>query len=160
MQMANQNLSTHRRGSRELISPFDMLQNRIDRMFEDFSLGLPMRRPMEGASDLMPSLEMTEKDGKILVSAELPGVDEKDIEVSVDDDVLTIAGEKKSEIEDESSTGHRSERIYGSFSRSIQLPFAADPQKVDARFDKGVLKLTIERPENAQEKSRKIEIHH
>src|SRR5690606_7548238 len=111
-----------------------------------------MRMPaVWGDGKVMPSLEMHEANGKVTISAELPGVDEKDIDVSVDDQLLTISGEKKSEVEHKDGDRYRSERSYGKFSRSVTLPFAIDPDKVEARFDKGVLKLTIDKPAEAQQ---------
>src|SRR5690606_7161427 len=107
-----------------------------------------------------PSLDMHEADGKIMISAELPGVDERDIEISVHEDMLTISGEKKSEFEDREGDAYRSERSYGRFSRTLRLPFQVDADKVEARYDKGVLKLTIEKPAGAMEQAKKIPIQH
>jgi HSP20 family protein len=159
--MRNQNLpSTSRGNGLQLSSPFDILHQRIDRMFDDLSSGFGMPRLAGDDMRLLPSLEMHEQDGKLLVNAELPGVEEKDIDISVDDDVLTISGEKRSEFEGKESDAYRTERSYGRFTRSVQLPFSVDPAKVDARFDKGVLKLSIDRPAEAMQKARKIPIRH
>lgn len=162
--MRNQNLPAGRRDYGQM-SPFDMLQDRIDRMFDDFSSGFGMPSlgrmgGVGGGGELMPSLEMHEQDGKVMINAELPGVDEKDIDISADGDVLTISGEKKSEFEGKENGGYRTERSYGRFSRSVQLPFDIDPDKVEARYDKGVLKLSIDRPPEAGQQTRKIEIRH
>lgn len=158
------------RETRAVSNPFEALHQRIDRIFSEFGngFGLPksfwdegMRLPaVWGEGEVMPSLEMHDTDGKVTVTAELPGVDEKDIEVSVDNQMLTISGEKKSEAEHKDGDRFRTERSYGSFSRSVSLPFAIDPAKVDARFDKGVLKLVIEKPAEAVQKAKKIEIRH
>ncbi len=159
--MRSQNLpSSARQTGMQSRSPFEMLHERIDRMFDDFASGFGMQSLTGGDMRGMPTLEMHEQDGKLLVNAELPGVDEKDIDISVDDDILTIAGEKRSEFKGNENGGYRTERTYGRFSRSVQLPFSVDPEKVDARFDKGVLKLSIERPAEAMEKSRKSPIRH
>ena len=157
--MRNQNLPATRRELRGQLTPFDMLQDRIDRMFDDFSSGFAMPRLAGDGFDLSPSLDLHEEDGKVMVHAELPGVDEKDIDISADDDILTISGEKKSEFEDKQN-GYRSERMYGRFSRSVRLPFTIDPAKVEARYDRGVLKLDIARPANAEQRPKKIEIRH
>lgn len=155
--------------SRNMMSPFDVLQDRIDRMFDDFSTGFRMpsmfgdRMPsMFGDGDfaVMPSLDMHESDNQVMLSAELPGVDEKDIDISVADDMLTISGEKKSAFERKEGDRYRSERSYGRFSRSVSLPFKIDADKVEAKFDKGVLKLTIPKPAEAQQQMRKIPIKH
>lgn len=159
--MRNQNLPTTRNGQRGMLTPFDLLQQRIDSMFEDFTTGFGMPRMFDdGGMALSPALDMHEADGKVMISAELPGVDEKNIDISVDDQMLTISGEKKSEVEHKDGDRYRSERSYGRFSRSVSLPFAIDPDKVEARFDKGVLKLAIERPADAAQKPRKIPIKH
>lgn len=163
--MRNQNLPAGRRDYGQM-SPFDMLQDRIDRMFDDFSsgFGMPGLGRMGGMSrgefGVTPSLEMHEQDGKVMINAELPGVDEKDIDISADGDMLTISGEKKSEFEGKENGGYRSERSYGRFSRSVQLPFDIDPGKVEARYDRGVLKLSIDRPPEAAQQAKKIEIRH
>lgn len=148
-------------GNKRMMSPFDVLQDRIDQMFEDFSVGFRMPSVFgNGGFDLTPSLDLHETDKQVLINAELPGVDEKDIDISVADDVLTISGEKKTEFEHKEGDRYRSERSYGRFSRSVSLPFKINPDKVEAKFDKGVLKLTIPKPAEAQQQTRKIAIKH
>jgi HSP20 family protein len=162
LEMRNNNLPTERREPRGMTA-FDMLQDRIDRMFEDFAQGFSLPRSMGaglGNGDMLPSLDMHEQDGKVTISAELPGVDEKDIEISADEGMLTISGEKRSEMEDKAEGRYRSERSFGRFSRTVRLPFDIDPDKVDARFVNGVLKLTIERPAEAEPHLKKIAIRH
>ena len=159
--MKTQNSLPATRGHRDMSSPFDVLQDRIDRMFEDFSVGFRMPAMFHGGDfELSPSLDVHETDGSVTVTVEVPGVDEKDIDVSVADQMLTISGEKKSEFEHKEGDRYRSERSYGKFSRSISLPFAIDPDKVEAKYDKGVLKLTIVKPAEAQLLARKIPIKH
>ena len=163
-----QNLpSTRSSEGRSLLAPFDELHDRIDRIFNDFSRGFGMpdllgnggrMGQFMGGGQLMPSMEMHEADGKVMISAELPGVDEKDVDISVKDDMLTISGEKKSEKEFKEGEGYRTERSYGSFSRSVSLPFHIDPDAVEARFERGVLKLTIPKPPEAQQQVKKIQI--
>ena len=119
-----------------------------------------MGQSMRGSGQHMPSMEMHEADGKVMISAELPGVDEKDVDISVKEDMLTISGEKKSEREFKEGEGYRTERSYGRFSRSVSLPFTIDPDSVEARFDRGVLKLTIPKPPEAQQQVKKIQIKH
>lgn len=149
-------------GSRNMMSPFDMLQDRIDRIFDDFSTGFRMMPSVfgNGDLDLTPSLDLHETDKAMFVDAELPGVDEKDIDISVADDMLTISGEKKSEFERKEGDRYRFERSFGRFSRSVTLPFKIDADKVEAKFDRGVLKLTIPKPAGAQQQMRKIAIKH
>jgi HSP20 family protein len=168
---SQQNLPSTRSEGRSLFGPFDELHDRIDRLFSDVSRGFGMpdmwgdgsrmgTSMWGGGGRLMPSMEMHEADGKVMISAELPGVDEKDIDISVQEDMLTISGEKKAEVEHKEGSGHRTERTYGSFSRSVTLPFTIEPDKVEARFDKGVLKLTIPRPAEARQNVKKIQIKH
>jgi HSP20 family protein len=154
--------------SRNAMSPFDLLQDRIDRMFDDFSTGFRMPSMFgsmpsafgDGDFAVTPSLDMHESDNQVMLTAELPGVDEKDIDISVADDMLTISGEKKHEFERKEGDRYRSERSYGKFSRSVSLPFKIDADKVEAKFDRGVLKLSIPKPAEAQQQMKKIQIKH
>jgi HSP20 family protein len=145
-------------------NPFDLLQRQIDRIFDDFSTGSRMPDLFSDSSssglDLLPSVDVHETDNALMVTAELPGVDEKDVEITVADQMLTISGEKKSEREDKRGGTYRSERSYGMFSRTINLPFDIDPDKVEAKFDRGVLTLTIPKPANARSNVKKIPIKH
>ncbi len=155
------NVPATRRDNGGQLSPFDALQSQIDRVFNDFTRGFGMPRSLWGDEGMpFPSLDMHEEGNKVMLAAELPGVDDKDIDISVDGQMLTISGEKKSEFESHEGQGYRSERTYGSFSRSVSLPFDIDPDKVEARFDRGVLKLSIEKPAGAQQSIRKIPIKH
>ena len=96
----------------------------------------------------MPSIDVRETDTDLVVEAELPGMDEKDVSVTLSNDVLTLKGEKKSEREEKKEDYHVMERSYGSFQRSFRLGDTIDPDKVTAAFDKGVLKVTLaKRPE-------------
>jgi len=136
-------------------SPFLALQREMNRLFDDvfsrFDTGLPSafgRMPgWSGRS--WPSLEVTASDHEVRVSAELPGMDQKDVEVLVDDNVLTIRGEKRSATGDQ---GRRfSERYYGRFERSIALPFEVEEDKAEASFENGLLTVTLPKSAKAQE---------
>jgi len=142
-------------------STFDVLQQQIDQLFDDFSRGFPWPdfSPM-GEPAMLPAMELTHSDKSVSLSVELPGVEEKDIDISVAGDTLTVSGEKKSETERKNGDRHVTERSYGSFSRSVGLPFDIDPDLVEARFDNGVLKLEIGKPAHARETTRKIAIKH
>jgi HSP20 family protein len=138
--------------------PLGRLHREIDRMFSEF---LGSARPATAADDgivMAPRMDMAETDDSIEITAELPGVDEKDLDVSVEGDVLVIKGEKKSESEEKKKDYHVVERSYGSFRRSIRLPGAVDPEKVKAAFDKGVLRVTLPKPEEAKQNRRRIEV--
>ena len=130
-----------------------------------------MRREMENAfraydqnsssSDIgagAPAISVAETKDAFEVTAELPGVDEKDIKVSLDNNQLVISGEKKAESTKEERDWHVEERSYGSFYRSMSLPFEPDDGAVDARFDKGVLHLTIKKPAKAIRTTKTIDI--
>ncbi len=129
-----------------------------------------MRREMENAlrafdqtssSDIgagVPAINVAETKDAFELTAELPGVDEKDINVSLDDNQLVISGEKKAESTKEEKDWHVEERSYGSFYRSISLPFEPEDGAVDARFDKGVLYLTIKKPAKAIRTTKTINI--
>lgn len=138
--------------------PFAALQRQMNRLFDDaFSGSLPALRAGNGAA-LAPSIDVKETDKAIEVEAELPGVDEKDVQVMLEDNVLTIRGEKKAEKEESKKGYYMSERSYGSFLRSLELPTGVDPDKVNATFNKGVLKVTLPKPPAAQSKAKKIDV--
>jgi HSP20 family protein len=134
--------------------PFGSLFREVQKTFEDFS----RRSPMAAFGAEM--LAIAESKGAINVMAELPGVEEKDVDVTLADGVLTIRGEKKSERDerDKDKSWHVVERSYGSFSRTISLPFDPDPAKVEAKFDKGVLHIHLPKPVEMAKKQQKIEI--
>lgn len=136
--------------------PFYQLQHGIDQLFDDF-LGESMNFGLQSfEGTFSPTVDVSETDKEIKISAELPGLDEKDIEVSLSNDVLTISGEKKSEHEDKGENYHRIERSYGSFQRSIALPGEVDADQVDAKFKNGVLQITL--PKTAPTHSKRIEV--
>ena len=138
--------------SRPVSNPFSALQQEIDRLFEGFSRGFsgfPGR-------ELMPSMDLSETDKEIEITAELAGLEEKDIQLNVADNVLTIRGEKKNEREETEKDYHLVERSYGSFTRSVQLPDGVNPDSIKAVMSKGVLKVTVPKPAPAQTK--KIDI--
>ncbi|KPK57930.1 MAG: hypothetical protein AMS21_11010 [Gemmatimonas sp. SG8_38_2] len=105
-----------------------------------------------------PAVELAETDGELKFTVELPGIEEKDVEIEVEKDVLTIRGEKREEhrVEDEKSRYHVWERSYGKFSRSFTLPGSVDAEKISADFKKGVLAIRV--PKTAAAKARRIEI--
>ena len=128
--------------------PFNFLRQEIDHLFERSSV----------VQGIRPEFEVKETKDGIQVTAELPGVSEKDIEVSLSKGVLTIQGEKKSEETKDGETYHITERSYGSFSRSLELPYEPEEKKVSAAFSNGVLSLTIPRPIQTKPNVHKIEI--
>ncbi|MFG1431449.1 Hsp20/alpha crystallin family protein [Xanthobacter sp. V2C-8] len=142
-------------------SPFEQLRREIEQVFENVrlgALGFPLTRggldlpwPRLAGSALAPAVDVTERDGAYEITVELPGMEEKDIEVKLANGTLTIRGEKKEEREEQEKDYYLSERRYGAFSRAFKVPEGVDPEKVEARFSKGV--LTVALPKNAQARS-------
>jgi HSP20 family protein len=133
---------------------FGSLQREVDRLFQEFA-----REAGNGGApavlNLVPSIDVTENDKEIFVTAELPGLERKDVDISVEGDTLTIRGEKKTESE-EKDKHVVSERRYGVFLRMLQLPPGIDSSKIDATMQNGILTLRIPKP--AQSQARKIEV--
>lgn len=126
------------------ISPFRRERdNWIERFFED-------------TTTLVPALDLKEDEDKFTVQIELPGVEQKDVSITLKEDVLTIQGEKKTEKEEKTEQRTFTERSYGSFSRSLRLPASVDSEKVTASFDKGILEILLPKAEEAKPKSVKI----
>ncbi|PRQ07587.1 Hsp20/alpha crystallin family protein [Enhygromyxa salina] len=126
------------------------LQQEINRMFEDF---FSPGQPRFGESSVMPALDIKEDDKYLTVTAELPGVDRKDVQISVHDNVLTLKGEKRSETREEKDNYHFVERKYGSFSRSVMLPGEVDSDHAEATMNNGVLTLRLPTNRGAGAKS-------
>ena len=136
--------------------PFSSLRGEINRLFEDFGR-VPFGR-LAAFDSLEPSVNVGETDSTLEIEAELPGLDEKDVEVTVHGELLTIRGEKKEERDEKRKNYHLMERTYGSFSRTIPLPFEADPGSVRAMFNKGVLKVTLSKPSDYKARVAKIPV--
>ena len=140
--------------------PLTRMHEELDRLFDDFfSEGFGgLERFGRGWEEYLPEVDVQETDKEVQVSAELPGVEEKDIDVRIDGDNLIISGEKSEEKEDTEGDVYHSERYYGTFSRAIPLNSEVDIENADATFKKGVLKLRL--PKTGTEKSagRKIEV--
>lgn len=147
-------------GNKDLSDPFRSLQKEIDRVFDDFGHGSfwPFADAGGVAARLSPSIDVSETDNAIEVTAELPGVEEKDIDVTLSNGMLTIKGEKRAEKEEKKKDYHLVERSYGSFHRSVALPEGVDTDKVEAHFDNGVLKVSVPKPAEARAASKKIAI--
>lgn len=126
-----------------------------DRTFENF-FGRPVWRLTDGERGWAPAVDVFEKDDRFVVKAELPGMKEKDIDVSVMGDTLTIKGEKKTESEVKEEDYYRCESSYGNFYRSISLPSAVDASKIEASYQDGVLEIML--PKTAGVKAKKIAV--
>ena len=149
--------------------PLTGLRDRWDTLFDDFFADFPrwpsLRRPLDieplrrlTGGDLMPAVDIKEQDDSYLISAELPGMDEKDIAVEVQDDLLTVRGEKRAEREEKDKGYHLTERSYGSFTRSFRLPPEADAGKASASFSKGVLGISVPKSAEAHSRVKKIDV--
>lgn len=141
--------------------PFKSFRTEIDRVFDDFfntGFGLAKHNGSNGWSNLTPQIDVKETEKEIVVTAEIAGVDEKDLDVTLSGDVLTFKGEKKHENETNENGYHHVERHFGSFSRSVRLPFEAGEQEIDADVKNGVLTVKIPKPEDFQQKVKRIEI--
>jgi HSP20 family protein len=142
--------------------PFYAFRREMDRVFDDFFGGgyglTPFRGGfMESFGDFSPRVDVTENEKEVRITAELPGLEEKDIDVSLSNDVLTISGEKKAEKEDKGDNYYRMERSYGSFRRSIPLPTEVNSDQCDATFKNGVLQITLPKV-HSKESAKKITI--
>lgn len=142
---------------------FTAMREEMDRVFEQFERGFPrwpslFRHGNGGGAIVVPELDVRENTTAITIEAELPGVDEKNVTVTVANGLLTIKGEKKQEKDEKNENYYLAERSYGAFERSLRLPDTVDETKVEAKFDKGVLKVTAAKKPEAVKAERKIEI--
>jgi HSP20 family protein len=145
-------------GSQGALAPYgdiNRIRSEINRIFQDpFAILQPSTSMFEGWE---PKLDIFEDKDKVTVNAELPGMKKEDIEVNVQGDTLTIAGERKEEHEEQQEETFRSERFFGRFQRSITLPQVVDPQKVQANYKDGVLTITL--PKSEEAKPKQIEVN-
>lgn len=139
--------------------PVTSLQREMNHLFDDFlNRGWLAVEPFRGMKDWVPALDISETEEAVVVKAELPGLEQKDVEVTLSGDLLTIKGEKKEEKEEKSRHFHRVERSYGSFERNIQLPTDVKADKVKASFKNGVLVVELPKAEQTKSKSVKINV--
>jgi HSP20 family protein len=144
-------VGTQRAITRRDTNPFSFLQQEIDRLFEGVTRNIPGL-----ATTTMPSMDISETDKAIEITAELPGLEKKDVELNVADNLLTIRGEKKNEREEKNKDYHLVERSYGAFSRSVELPAGVKVEDISAEIANGVLKVTVQKP--APKQTKQIEI--
>jgi HSP20 family protein len=150
---------------------FEGLRRQIDRLFHDFERGLDVWRPFgRSMFDLapawpteitwgtVPAVDVVEKDKEYKVTAELPGMEEKNIEVKLSNGVLTIKGEKKEEKEEKKKNYYFTERRFGSFQRSFRVPEGVDTDKIEASFKNGVLTVSLPKSAEAQKQEKKITV--
>lgn len=132
------------------------LRKEMDNLWNNFLGGRSFPATVSG--EWAPSVDVSETDTELQIKAELPGVDAKDVNVNISGNILTIKGEKKKEEEKEDEHFHSSERFYGSFQRSFRLPSNIQTDDVDATYEKGVLRLTLKKTEEAKKKEIEIKV--
>ena len=139
--------------------PFTSFRHEMDRLFDDFFAPAEQRSFGGGNGvTLRPSVDVAETDQAYTVTAELPGLEQKDVELNLRDNALTLSGEKRQESREENGGRSYTERSFGRFERVIPLPEEVDADRVEANFKNGVLKVTLPKNPKAQDKARRIEI--
>jgi len=151
--------------------PFESLRREVNRLFDDFDDGFwrkpfgsslfdiaPFRRPDVTFTAAAPAVDVAETDKTYEITAELPGLDEKNVEVKVANGVLTIKGEKQEEKEEKNKDYYMRERSFGSFQRSFAVPDGVDGDKIEANFKKGILSVTLPKSAEAQKAEKKIPV--
>jgi len=145
--------------------PVSRIHNEIDRMFDDFFRGSSLFSQFGSGTSLLdnvgmlkPKLDIVENSENYVISVEIPGIEEKDIQLQLEGDMLTIRGEKRQKQDKKDDKYHLVERTYGAFQRVLTLPRDADTSTVNAKFDNGVLTVTVARSGEAKENTRRIEI--
>jgi HSP20 family protein len=130
------------------------LQNRFNTLFRDMK---ESEGPLTTAS-FVPAVDIYEDDKKVVLKLEVPGIEEKDLDVRVENNILTVKGERKFESEEKEENFHRIERSYGSFYRAFTLPSTVDTEHVDAKYTAGVLRLELKKKAEAQPKQIKVNV--
>lgn len=136
----------------------DDLRREMDRLFDGF-LREPMAMPGIFGEHFTPAFDISETESEIIVKAEFPEVDPKDVDVSLTGNVLTIKGEKKEERESQNKNMHRLERVFGSFARSFILPCDVQEDKIQATYEHGVLDLRLPKAESSKPRKIEIQVH-
>jgi HSP20 family protein len=136
---------------------FERMRRDMDRLWNSF-FEEESRRKGESKGEWFPSLDVSETKNEIVVKAEIPGIDPKDIDISLADGVLTIRGEKKQEKEEKDENYHLIERSYGSFTRSVRVPGEVKSDRISATYKNGLLKVSLPKSEEAKKKEIKIKV--
>jgi len=151
-------------------NPFAVLRQEVDRLFDDFAWpslgrstgrGIALMEPFRGWAQTwgdVPAMDLIERDAHYELTAELPGIDSKDIDLQLSGDTLTVKAEKSQEKTEEKGDYRLQERSYGKIHRALSLPAGIDTDKVEAKFEDGVLKVTLPKSDEAEQKGRKIEV--
>ena len=133
----------------------DRFRSEMDRLFDRFFDIPPLRRFVR-ESEWFPAMDVSETSKEVIVNAEIPGMDPKEIDISLNGRVLTVKGERNREHEEKDKNFHRVERRYGAFARSVELPAEVEAGKIDATYKDGVLKINL--PKTKEQHTKKIEI--
>lgn len=141
------------------VEPMHSLRSAMNKLFDDFTLGMNWPAMFErGSAQHLPRVNVSETEKEVIVTAELPGMDSKDIDVKLLGDTLFVRGEKKEEKEENTVGYHRIERTYGTFERALPVPPNVKRDAIEATYKDGVLKVVLPKTEDAIKASRKIEI--
>ena len=135
------------------VKEFENLHNNLLRYFDDFPT---FRKSF--SDDFSPRMDVTDNENSIIIKAEVPGVEKKDINISIKDNVLAIEGEKKDEVVDEKANYYRSERVFGTFKRQFQLPDEVEAEKVDAKYENGILTIDLKKKEVVKPEAKVIKV--
>ena len=141
----------------ETLRPFEEIQREMDRLFNDAFKEIGFGKDTD-MSMLAPDVDIYEKDDKLFAEIEIPGIDKKDIDINVEDHVLSIKGEKKSEKEDKGRNYHVVERRYGKFQRAFRIPEYIKAEEIKAKFDNGILTVEMPKKEEAKKSSIKVKV--
>lgn len=134
------------------------LQNEINRMFDQFFRGWDFSGFVQEAGTWSPSIDLSETDDNIVVKAEIPGIDPKEVNISIQENNLILKGEKKEEKEEKGKNYYRMERRYGKFSRSIELPASVDIDKINAVCKNGIIEITLPKKEEVRPKQISVKV--
>jgi HSP20 family protein len=146
-------------GAGRQLDIFSAMRDEMDRVFERFESGWPslFRRGFEDEM-MVPALDVHDNGKQLSIEIDLPGVEEKDVTVTLANGILSVKGEKKSQREETKDNYYMAERSYGSFERTLRMPDSIDENKLEAKFDKGVLKITAPKRPEAVKAEKRIEI--
>lgn len=142
----------------EGVWPLLRIRNGIDKLFEDFFSGNGAMAPFQANGVMMPAVDVRETDEAIRVDAELPGLKQEEIKVSVEDGILTISAERKREKDEKAENARRSERYYGRLERRLSLPSSVEEARVEAEYKDGVLHVTLPKKASAKSKAVKVKV--
>jgi HSP20 family protein len=137
----------------EPVREFENLHDRIQRYFGDFS-----NFGFNFTENFFPRIDISEEKENLVVTAEIPGVNKENIKITLQDNILTIEGEKKKDVKESDKNFHRTERVFGTFKRSFTLPSEVDSEKVDAKFENGILNIQIKKLEPKAKSGKVIEL--